>query len=183
MVFTTPMPTGFYCAISTPTSTARTARILNRLTTGFTVNIQKTVDQELTDSTFCVTVNATNATLPTTFTEAQIQSVIDAQPQGIAKAWGNFNGIGTIAYRKSFNVGALTDNGSGDYTVTLSPPMPDANYVVLLTFSDNGSTNVAKVNENTITASSFEINIGAYQAGTTDNPQNAPYVYFAVYSD
>ena len=40
--------------------------------------------------------------------------------RGIAKAWVNFNGTGTIAARDSENVSSLTDNGTGDYTVNFS---------------------------------------------------------------
>jgi hypothetical protein len=36
--------------------------------------------------------------------------------RGIAKAWVNFNGTGTIAARDSENVSSLTDNGTGNYT-------------------------------------------------------------------
>ena len=39
--------------------------------------------------------------------------------RGIAKAWVNFNGTGTIAARDSENVSSLTDNGTGDYTVNI----------------------------------------------------------------
>jgi len=39
---------------------------------------------------------------------------------GSAKAWVNFNGIGTIAARNSENVSSLTDNGTGDYTVNFT---------------------------------------------------------------
>lgn len=48
----------------------------------------------------------------------------------IAKAWVNFNGTGTIAIRESYNVSSLTDNATGDYTVTFSTAMTDANYVM-----------------------------------------------------
>lgn len=47
---------------------------------------------------------------------------------GIAKAWVNFNGTGTVAIRGSFNVSSITDNGTGDYTVNFTTAMPDANY-------------------------------------------------------
>jgi len=40
--------------------------------------------------------------------------------QGLAKAWINFNGTSTIAARDSLNFSSLTDNGTGDYTVTIS---------------------------------------------------------------
>jgi hypothetical protein len=49
----------------------------------------------------------------------------------IAKAWCNFNGTGTVAIRDSYNVSSLTDNGTGDYTVTYSTAMPSADYCVL----------------------------------------------------
>jgi hypothetical protein len=48
---------------------------------------------------------------------------------GSAKAWVNFDGTGTIATRDSFNVTSLTDNGTGDYTVTFTDAMGNANYV------------------------------------------------------
>ena len=46
------------------------------------------------------------------------------------RAWVNFNGTGTIAINADFNVTSLTDNGTGDYTVTFTNAMPDANYAV-----------------------------------------------------
>lgn len=47
---------------------------------------------------------------------------------GIAKAWVNFNGIGTVTIRSSFNVSSITDNGTGDYTVNFTTAMSNANY-------------------------------------------------------
>ena len=47
---------------------------------------------------------------------------------GIAKAWVNFNGTGTVAIRGSFNVSSITDNGTGDYTINFTTAMPNANY-------------------------------------------------------
>jgi len=49
---------------------------------------------------------------------------------GIAKAWVNFNGTGTVAIRASFNVSSITDNGTGNYTVNFTTAMPNANYSV-----------------------------------------------------
>ena len=44
---------------------------------------------------------------------------------GVAGAWVNFNGAGTIAIRTSQNVSSLTDNGIGDYTVNFSTSFSD----------------------------------------------------------
>jgi hypothetical protein len=52
--------------------------------------------------------------------------------RGIAKAWVNFNGTGTIAARDSENVSSLTDNGTGDYTVNFSSVFGAADYAATL---------------------------------------------------
>ena len=46
----------------------------------------------------------------------------------IAKSWINFNGGGTIAIRDSYNVSSITDNGTGDYTITFSTAMSSVDY-------------------------------------------------------
>jgi hypothetical protein len=46
------------------------------------------------------------------------------------RAWVNFNGTGVVAIRASGNVTAITDNGTGDYTVNFTVAMPDANYAI-----------------------------------------------------
>tara|TARA_Y100001937_G_scaffold78359_1_gene106255 strand:+ start:129 stop:518 length:390 start_codon:yes stop_codon:yes gene_type:complete len=49
----------------------------------------------------------------------------------LAKVWINFNGTGTVAIRDSFNVSSITDNGTGNYTVTIDNDMSNANYSVV----------------------------------------------------
>ena len=55
-------------------------------------------------------------------------SVTTNLQQGLCKAWINFNGTGTIAARDSFNFSSLTDNGTGDFTRTISSAFATANY-------------------------------------------------------
>mgnify|MGYP005993479651 CR=1 FL=1 len=50
--------------------------------------------------------------------------------QGTAKAWINFNGGGTIAARDSFNVGSLTDSGTGKYDINYSSNMGNTSYII-----------------------------------------------------
>ncbi len=50
-----------------------------------------------------------------------------------AKAWVNFNGVGVVAIRDSYNVSSITDNSVGIYTVNFTNNMSDANYAVLAT--------------------------------------------------
>ena len=40
--------------------------------------------------------------------------------QGLAKVWAEMNGTSTISLDDSFNVGGVTDNGTGQYTFTYS---------------------------------------------------------------
>lgn len=56
---------------------------------------------------------------------------------GIAKAWVNFNGQGTVAIRGSFNVSSITDNGTGDYTINFTTAMPNSNYAAIVGSSAN----------------------------------------------
>ena len=45
-----------------------------------------------------------------------------------AKVWVNFNGTGTISIRDDGNVSSLTDNGTGNYTVSFSTAITDDDY-------------------------------------------------------
>jgi hypothetical protein len=58
-------------------------------------------------------------------------------PTYACRAWVNFNGTGTVAIRASGNVSSITDNGTGDYTVNFATAMPDANYAVVTTGSND----------------------------------------------
>tara|TARA_B100000287_G_C20358153_1_gene672643 strand:- start:36 stop:542 length:507 start_codon:yes stop_codon:yes gene_type:complete len=50
---------------------------------------------------------------------------------GVAKAWVNFNGVGTVAIRDSFNVSSITDGGTGTYSVSFTTAMANTNYCVV----------------------------------------------------
>jgi len=48
--------------------------------------------------------------------------------QGLAKCWSNFKGDGTSAINDSFNMASLTDNGTGDYTISFTNDFSNVNY-------------------------------------------------------
>jgi hypothetical protein len=73
--------------------------------------------------------------------------------QGSAKAWVNFNGVGTVAIRASYNVSSITDNGVGDYTVNFTNAFADANYAAVMSA------------ETTIAAGSFADLMGVVSGG------------------
>ena len=49
---------------------------------------------------------------------------------GVAKQWIHFNGSGTVAIVGSFNTTSITDNGTGDYQVTIANDMGNDDYSV-----------------------------------------------------
>ena len=55
----------------------------------------------------------------------------DTIVSGTAKAWVNFNGTGTVAIRRAFNVSSITDEGTGNYTVNFTTAMQDSDYAVV----------------------------------------------------
>ena len=73
--------------------------------------------------------------------------------QGRAKAWVNFDGTFATSpfteanrgIRNSFNVSSVTDNGTGDYTVTFSNAMPNANYAITASAKEFDSTQTTSV--------------------------------------
>ena len=82
---------------------------------------------------------------------------------GVAAAWVNFNGNGTIATRDSINVSSLTDIGTGNYAVNLSNNMNNVNYCV------TGGTGYAYANSGArdsncqpydFTTSLFDLSVG-----------------------
>lgn len=51
-------------------------------------------------------------------------------PRNMVGAWASIIGAATAGLRTSFNVGSLTDNGTGDWTLTFLRAFDTANYVV-----------------------------------------------------
>ena len=73
-----------------------------------------------------------------TISDAAGTGPVTLTKQSAAKAWVNFDGTGTIAERDSFNVTSLTDNGTGDYTITFTTAMANTTYALSGATGDNG---------------------------------------------
>ena len=61
--------------------------------------------------------------------------------QGLAKAWVNFNGTGTLAVGDSLNISSVTDSGTGDYDINISNTFASANYSATVSAYPHGSWN------------------------------------------
>tara|TARA_R100000773_G_scaffold43106_1_gene41118 strand:- start:641 stop:1048 length:408 start_codon:yes stop_codon:yes gene_type:complete len=49
----------------------------------------------------------------------------------IIKSWITFVGEGTVSIRQSFNVSSITDNGTGDYTITYATAFSNTTYCLV----------------------------------------------------
>lgn len=81
---------------------------------------------------------------------------------GRAKAWVNFNGTGTVAIRTSFNIASITDNGTGDYTLTFTTAMTDANYAVVGMTAESGNPNRAMAQRTDSTIVNTSVRVGTF---------------------
>ena len=84
---------------------------------------------------------------------------------GVAKQWIHFNGSGTVAIVGSFNTTSITDNGTGDYQVTIANDMGNDDYSVSGTMCHptTGNSSAARqgpaVNEHTV--GSYQVYAGS----------------------
>lgn len=101
----------------------------------------------------------------------------DTIVSGTAKAWVNFNGQGTVAIRRAFNVSSITDNTTGDYTVNFTAAMVDTNYAPMIT-ADRGGHGAMGYKPTTITTSSYRFT-GVQQQGSA---LDSEFVSVAIFS-
>ena len=68
--------------------------------------------------------------------------------QGLCKVWADVDMTGTATLDDSFNVTGITDNGTGDVTVTIANDMGNATYAcssmcgAVSSFDDEGSAHI-----------------------------------------
>jgi hypothetical protein len=89
--------------------------------------------------------------------------------QGLAKFWMNYHSGTTI--NDSFNSTSLTDNGIGDYTMTIANDMANATYAVHHTSSDantNASVIVPVIQGSSLTTTLFKVYLLNEDVGVSD---------------
>ena len=65
--------------------------------------------------------------------------------QGLAKAWSTVDQGGTMAFLDSFNCASLTDNGTGQTTITFSSAFGNVNYAIGSTCEQGSGSNDSRV--------------------------------------
>jgi len=62
---------------------------------------------------------------------------------GSSKSWVNFNGTGTVAIRDSLNTSAISDRGTGQYTVNNSASFNNTNFAFMTTAGHDNASGTA----------------------------------------
>lgn len=89
---------------------------------------------------------------------------------GLARAWVNFNGTGTVAIRAASNVSSITDIGVGRYQVNFTTAFADTNYAAVLGAGNtdgggsdfNYGVDTANITTSSIRATYFTSSGGAF---------------------
>ena len=148
--FATAMPSAQYAATATcALSNSNNSMVScgDFTTSGFTVRTKRA--DVLHDIGFSFVVHATNAQLPNTVTQEQIDNAL----KNNCASWGVIDGATGNKYGAGLNF-TSTRTAQGNYTVTFDNPMPNDAYAVSLA-CQSGSGRVATVG--TKTRTSFQI--------------------------
>ena len=88
---------------------------------------------------------------------------------GTAKAWVNFSGEGTVAINDSHNVGSVTDDAVGRYTLNFSNAMGNDDYAVTAQTEDGGGYNDPRIvnHENTQSRSTTAYGLYHWHIGSS----------------
>ena len=98
---------------------------------------------------------------------------------GVAAAWANINGTGTIAARDSLNVSSLTDNATGDYSYNFTNNMGNNDFTTTTSaFRDNDGYTGIYFDDQTVSLTKTR----HYDRGTT-NRADEDSVYIVVHGD
>lgn len=107
---------------------------------------------------------------------------------GRSKLWVRFNGTGTVAIDRSYNVSSITDFGTGDYGVNYSITVPTTGYVAMTACDDvgvpyNNTSSLFNANcrQGTIAATSVRIIVSGVNPGSYRSPIDSTAVFLAVF--
>jgi hypothetical protein len=88
--------------------------------------------------------------------------------QGLAKAWANIDGSGTVAIRDSLNTSGLTDEGTGEYKTAFSTSFGNVNYSFTYCGGQNGSETTYQMDTVSMVVESHKIRLKNGAGSSTD---------------
>lgn len=120
--------------------------------------------------------SALTGTVPSSSVDA-LSTASGSAPSYSARAWVNFNGIGTVAIRDSENVTSITDQGTGDYFVNFTTNMQSSGHSYVGCCNEEGG-NPHFCNPTQGTSAGFRIRVFL---GTTNAAADVSIINFAVF--
>ena len=129
-------------------------------------------DLSVTNADLATNAVSTSKLLDSAVTTAKLGSNEQA---GLAKAWVNFNGTGTVAIRASYNVSSITDNGTGSYTANFTTALADASYAV------TGACGVLNVAQGYVTQFSLSTTAVSFKTGVPSADLDIANVFIAIF--
>ena len=102
-------------------------------------------------------------------TQAEMEAETDAKTPdaaslkyhpGVAKAWVNFQGSGTVTILDYYNISTIQDNGAGDWVITFATGFSNATYSAVCSgyqASGNAPVVVGRNGNRTVTATTFPV--------------------------
>ena len=137
-----------------------------------------------TETTAGIVEKAAVAEVKAETAEKYPDSALLKQHPGIAKSYGNFQGVGSATKNgDGYNFDTVVRNSTGNYTVTFDNAMADANYTVQVS-SERGSSGSVTGHVKCSSRSSGSFVIETYQNGAGSNtPQDHERIDFVVFGE
>ena len=88
--------------------------------------------------------------------------------QGLAKAWVNIDGSGTVSFQGSFNTSNLTDDGVGKYTSFFSTDFGNVNYSFTYCGADSGHETTYQMGSSSMAVGSHQVQLKNAAGTVTD---------------
>ena len=88
--------------------------------------------------------------------------------QGLAKAWVNIDGSGTVSFQGSFNTSSLSDDGSGLYTSSFSNDFANVNYSFTYCGAESGNETTYQMGSATMAVGSHQVQLKNAAGTVTD---------------
>ena len=102
-------------------------------------------------------------------------TAMDNAIYGSAKAWVKWTGTGGATINASYNVSSITRTGTGQFTISMTNAMPDANYSIVGMSGVSSSYQAGMMNNDirlgSNTSSVFYISFNNYSGSAYTDPQ------------
>ena len=95
-------------------------------------------------------------------------AVTTSVQQGVAKAWVNFTSLTTTSVRDSLNHSSITDNGTGDASVTITSAMSNTNFTHLGMGGHGHTSQIAICQQRDATGHTPTTTVSRYQLAYAD---------------